>query len=63
MTDHSTILGYSPFPPPVTVYTSATLSFPSFWFIKWLVVIGVIIAYFFIPEGDDFVFSTSEISG
>ncbi len=33
-----------------------------FWCIKWLVVIAVTIAFFFIPEGDDFIFSTSEWS-
>ncbi len=34
-----------------------------FWCIKWLVLIAVTIAFFFIPEGDDFVFSTSESAG
>lgn len=29
----------------------------SFWIFKWLFVIGLVIAFFFIPEGSNFVFS------
>ena len=29
-----------------------------FWFFKWLVVIGLVVAFFFIPDGSKFIFST-----
>ena len=32
-----------------------------FWFFKWLLVIGLIIAFFFIPEGSNFIFSQGKI--
>lgn len=31
-----------------------------FWFFKWLLVIGLIVAFFFIPEGSNFYFSRSK---
>lgn len=30
-----------------------------FWCIKWLLVIGLVIAFFFIPDGQNFIFSRS----
>lgn len=33
-----------------------------FWGIKWLIVVGLIITFFFIPEGQDFVFSTTSLA-
>jgi len=31
-----------------------------FWCIKWLLVIGLIVAFFFIPDGGNLIFSRSE---
>ena len=31
-----------------------------FWCIKYLIVIGIITAFFFIPTGDDYIFSKGE---
>lgn len=33
-----------------------------FWFFKWLIVIGLIIAFFFIPEGANFTFSQVSVA-
>lgn len=32
-----------------------------FWFFKWLVVIGLVVAFFFIPDGSKFIFSRSSM--
>lgn len=32
-----------------------------FWFFKWLIVIGLIVAFFYIPEGSNFYFSRSKV--
>lgn len=31
-----------------------------FWFFKWLFVIGLVVAFFFIPDGSNFIFSKSK---
>ncbi len=33
-----------------------------FWLFKWLFVIGLVVAFFFIPDGKDRIFSTGEDS-
>lgn len=38
------------------------LSYCSFWCIKWLVVLGLVVAFFFIPDGGRFAFSKSKNS-
>lgn len=33
-----------------------------FWFFKWLFVIGLVVAFFFIPDGQNFYFSTGMLN-